>query len=163
MANTYSQLLEHVVFAVSHRDNFIPEFFRTQLQQYIAGIARNKNAVALAIYCNPDHTHILVGHRPDFNLSDFVQEVKKSSNKFINDNLAAPRRFHWQTGYGAFSCSVANRDKVINYILHQKEHHTKVSFKEEYHTILDEAQIPYEEDFLFQFFENEGPRSGQRG
>ena len=154
MANTYSQLLVHIVFTVSHRENFIPEFFRVRLQQYIAGIARERNAVALAIYCNPDHIHILVGHRPDFNLAEFVQEVKKASNKFINDNLILLRKFKWQSGYGAFSCSTGNKDSVIRYIQNQKEHHSKRTFSQEYHEMLGKAQIPYDEEFLFKFFDD---------
>ena len=157
MANTYSQLLEHIVFAVSHRENFIPEFFRIQLQQYISGIARKMDAVALAVYCNPDHTHILIGHRPNFNVAHFVQEVKKATNAFVNNNLLLMRKFRWQSGYGVFSCSIENKEKVINYIRNQKEHHEKTTFKAEYHEILDRANIPYEEDFLFDFFDSATP------
>ena len=61
MANTYSQVYIHLVFAVPGRLNLIPETHREELQKYITGIIKNRDQKLLAIYCMPDHTHIFIG------------------------------------------------------------------------------------------------------
>ena len=149
MAHTYTQLLTHLVFAVSGRENVIPEFFRPDLQRYITGFAKNKGVRLLSVYCNPDHTHLLIGYKPDLVLSDFVKNLKVATNKFVNENLVLSGKFSWQSGYGAFSCSPGNTDKVIHYILNQAEHHRNVPFRTEYKKMLDGAKIPYEDDYIF--------------
>ena len=150
MAHTYTQLLTHLVFAVAGRENVIPEHFREDLQRYITGYARNKGVRLLAIYCNPDHTHLLIGFGPNVNLSDFVKSLKVATNKYVNQNLAMTGKFSWQGGYGPFSCSAGVMDKVIDYIRHQPEHHKRVTFKDEYREMLDKAKVSYEDEYLFE-------------
>ena len=109
MAHTYTRLQVHIVFAVAGRENGIPEFFRNDLERYIAGFVRNKGSKLLAVYCNPDHTHLLVDLKPDLALSDFVKDLKVATNKFINQSLTLARKFAWQSGYGAFAVCPYNR------------------------------------------------------
>ncbi len=85
----------------------------------------------LAINGMPDHIHFLIGMKPSCCLSDLIREVKKSSNEFIRAKKFIPSQFQWQEGYGAFSYSHSSLDQVIAYILNQKEHHRKKTFKEE--------------------------------
>ncbi len=53
---------------------------------------------------------------------------------------------------GAFSYSHSSIDNVINYVLNQKEHHKKHSFKEEFVDLLNKCQIEYSEEYLFKWF-----------
>ena len=64
MANTYTQIYLHVVFAVYGRACVIAEDRREELQKYITGIVTRKGQKLIAIYCMPDHTHVLVGLKP---------------------------------------------------------------------------------------------------
>ena len=73
MPNTYSQLYIQIVFAVKGRQAFIKENFREEVQKYISGIIAQKNQKLYAIYCMPDHTHILVSINPDIAISDLVR------------------------------------------------------------------------------------------
>lgn len=82
-----------------------------------------------------------------------MREVKKASSHFINENKFTKAKFYWQEGYGAFSYSHSALDSVINYIHKQKEHHKKVSFKEEYIVFLDKFQIDFKEEFLFDWID----------
>jgi REP element-mobilizing transposase RayT len=75
MPNTYSQIYIQIVFAVKGRECFIKESFREELQKYIAGIIANRNQKLFAIYCMPDHTHILVSMKPDIAISDLVRDI----------------------------------------------------------------------------------------
>lgn len=153
MANTYTQLLIHLVFVVQRRENIIEELHREELQKYMTGIFSNRGHKVLSIYCMPDHTHALIGFNPDSSLSQLVQEVKGAASKFINDNKWFRREFNWQRGYGAFSYSKSNLTNVCNYIENQKAHHHKRSFREEYVDFLKKFEIDYDERYIFKELE----------
>ena len=99
MANTFSQLYVQVVFAVKNRESLIHKNNREELQKYISGIIENRNAKLLAIYCMPNHTHILIGLKPSVLLSDLVRDIKAGSSKFINEKRWIKGKFNWQEGY----------------------------------------------------------------
>lgn len=153
MPNTYSQLYIQIVFTVKGRQNLIPLSCKEELQKYITGIIQNRGHKMLSIYCMPDHTHILVGLKPDIAVSDLVRNIKAISSKFINDNKWINGKFNWQEGFGAFSYSRSQIDNVIKYILNQEAHHKKNSFKEEYLEFLKKFEIAYDEKYLFEFIE----------
>lgn len=151
MANTYTQLLIQLVIVVKHRKNLINERVREQVEKYICGIISYHQCKPLAIYCNPDHCHILIGLHPSKSIADLMREVKSSSTNYINQNKLTHTKFTWQVGYGAFSYNRSILDRVVKYILNQREHHRKVTFKEEYVQFLEKFEIDYEERFLFDF------------
>lgn len=149
MPGTYSQIYIQVVFAVKHRDALIHETWEERLYEYITAIVKNKEQKMLAINGMPDHIHFFIGMKPSCCLSDLVREVKKSSNEFIAQSKLCKHKFNWQEGYGAFSYSHSQLDDVIAYIMNQKEHHKKKSFKEEYIGFLKKFNIEHDEKFLF--------------
>lgn len=153
MANTYTQIHIQVVFAVKGRENLIHEDFRERLQAYICGIISEREQKPLAIYCMPDHTHLLIGLRPSVALADLVRDIKAFSSKFINEQKFLKRKFEWQSGYGAFSYSKSHVPSVINYILKQAEHHRKRSFREEYLDFLQKFEVEFDEKYLFDFLD----------
>ncbi len=153
MANTYSQLYIQIVFAVQGRQNLIAERNRILLEKYISGIIRNNKSKLLAIYCNPDHVHILIGLHPSIAISDITRDIKASSSKWINENNWINGLFRWQKGFGAFSYSKSQIDSVIKYILNQPEHHKKTTFKDEYLTLLQKFDIKFDNQYLFKWYE----------
>ncbi|HAB52069.1 MAG: transposase [Ignavibacteria bacterium RIFOXYB2_FULL_35_12] len=153
MANTYTQIYIHIVFAVQGRPNLIPKSIREELHKYITGIVQNRNQKMLAIFCMPDHTHVLVGMKPDISISDLTRDIKAISSKFINDNRLIKGIFNWQVGFGAFSYSKSQIDSVIKYILNQELHHKKRTFKEEYLELLEKFGIEYDQKYLFEWIE----------
>jgi len=91
--------------------------------------------------------------KPSCCLSDLVREIKKSSNKFINEKRFIKYKFEWQEGYGAFSYSHSALDNVIAYIQRQKEHHKKLSFREEYVLFMKKFNVDFKEDYLFKWID----------
>lgn len=153
MANTYTQMYVQLVFAVKGRADIIPEGNRIELEKYICGIINNKKSKPLAIYCNPDHTHILIGFHPEISVSDLTRDIKANSSKFINEKKWLRAKFQWQDGFGAFTYSKSQIDDVIKYILKQPEHHKRKTFKEEYLSMLHKLEIAYDEKYLFEWYE----------
>ncbi|MBW7676851.1 IS200/IS605 family transposase [Chryseobacterium chendengshani] len=155
MANTYIQIYIQLIFAVKGRQNLIHNSKREDLHKYISGIIKNSNQKLLAIYANPDHIHLLVGFNSlNLKISDFVRDIKANSSRFINEQKWVNGKFNWQEGYGAFSYSKSQIDKVVSYILNQEEHHKRKSFKEEYIELLNKFEIQYEEKYMFEFDED---------
>jgi REP element-mobilizing transposase RayT len=149
MANTYLQIYIHIVFAVRWRKNLVPEKHREEIQQYITGIVQKRKNKLIAIYCMPDHTHLLIGLHPETSLFALMRDVKACSSKFINEKKWLPQKFNWQNGYGAFSYSHSQLGRVANYIHNQKEHHKKKSFQKEYIQILEKFEAKYDKRYLF--------------
>ena len=152
MANTYTQLYIQFVFSVKGRENLIKETFRDELEKVICGIVTNHKCKTYAIYCNPDHTHLVVGMHPTIAPSKLMEEVKSGSAKWLNEKKYIQGKFVWQDGYGAFTYSKSHIDKVVKYVLNQSEHHKKQSFKEEYLLLLKKFEIEYNEKYLFEFY-----------
>jgi len=149
MANTYTQIHIHVVFAVQNRTSMISDSWKDQLFKYITKIVQNNGHKVLQINGVYDHVHILIGMRPVQALSDLMKQVKQDSSKWINEKRLAPDHFSWQSGYGAFAYSKNEVPKVIKYIKNQEEHHEKESFSNEYISLLKYHQIDFDEKYLF--------------
>ena len=153
MANTFSKIYLQFVFAVRERKNLIPKTHKEELHKYITGLVANRKAKMLAVHCMPDHAHLFVGFKPVISIADFIKEIKVESNEFINNKKWIKSKFSWQEGYGVFSYSHSHIGSVIDYINNQEVHHQKKSFREEYLEFLEKFEIPFEEKYLFNFFE----------
>ena len=149
MANTYTQIYIHVVFAVESRQNLMAPEHNDELQKFITGIVSRQNQKLIAINNMPDHLHMLIGLRPDSSLSDLVRDVKAGSSKFINEKRWVVGRFSWQEGFGAFSYSRSQLGMVIRYIENQQKHHAKKSFREEYVELLEKFGVDYDQKYIF--------------
>lgn len=148
MSNTYTQIHIHAVFTVKNRQSLISTSFQERLYDYITAIVQNRGHKMLAIGGTKDHVHMLFGMRPEDRLSSIMLAVKRDSSKWLNEEELASGKFHWQSGYGAFSCSKSRIPKVIRYIQGQKQHHAKKTFREEYLEMLKRADIQYDERYL---------------
>jgi len=69
----------------------------------MSGIIREKNQKAIIVNGVANHVHAFVGLKPAMQIADLVRDVKNNSTRFINEKGWLPKRFQWQSGYGAFS------------------------------------------------------------
>jgi REP element-mobilizing transposase RayT len=153
MPGTFSQIYIQYVFAVKGRQNFIQKGFEEEVYKYIAGIVKGKKQKPLAVNGMPDHIHVLVGLKPAMRISDLIRDIKNNSTNFINEKGWLKSNFSWQDGYGVFSYSESNYGNVIDYIKNQKQHHAKRTFRQEYLSFLKKFNIPFEEKYLFEFYD----------
>ena len=155
MANTYTQIYIQVVFAVQARQNLIRPERKEELQKYMTGIVTRQGQKLIAIHCMPDHTHVLIGLKPNIALSDLVGDIKTGSTNHINENRWWPGRFSWQEGFGAFSYSHSQLKGVIDYIRFQVKHHARKTFRQEYLTFLKKYEIAHDERYIFKPLDGE--------
>ena len=153
MANSFTQLYVQMVFAVKNRQSLILDENKDRIEKYICGIAENIKCEPIKIYCNPDHTHLLVSIKPVVCIADAIRDIKSFSSRFINENRLMKNRFEWQTGYGAFTYGQSQINQLKEYIANQGNHHKKRKFKDEYISLLEAFEIDYDETYLFDWLD----------
>ena len=149
MANTYTQIYIHYVFAVQNRICLIRKNWKTDLYKYMNGIIEQQGHKPFAINGVAEHVHVLVSMNPKQAPSDLMYHVKRSSSKWINENRLAPGRFSWQEGFGAFTCGKSQLSDVVSYIENQEQHHSRKNFIEEYKELLETHEVDYDERYVF--------------
>jgi putative transposase len=148
MSQSFVQFYSHIVFHTKNNVQSIDEEVEDELCSYLGGILRNYRSIPIQIGGTSDHVHVLCTLPKTMSLADLVEEIKKSSSKWIKSKGPEYTDFYWQDGYGGFSVSSSQVDVVKNYIRNQKTHHQKVCFIDEYKSLLDEYKMPYEERYL---------------
>ena len=154
MANTYTQIHLHLIFAVQNRRSLIQNSWKVRLYEYITGIVQQHTHKMIIINGMPDHLHIVIGMRPTQSLSDLMQDIKGNSSKWINDNKLVAGKFQWQESYGAFSYVKSQLPKLIEYVKNQEDHHKKKTFLEEYKDFLNAFEVEYDERYIFKELED---------
>ncbi|HLX63015.1 MAG TPA: IS200/IS605 family transposase [Planctomycetota bacterium] len=148
MANTYTQILYHIVFSTKGRARCIAKDRRDELYRYMWGINKNLKCHLYRIGGVDDHVHVLTHLHPTLSLSSYVEQLKTGSTNWVRNERIYTRWPGWQDGYGAFTLSIKEKDDVLNYIAGQEEHHRSVTFIEEYKQLLKDAGVDYDERFL---------------
>ncbi len=144
---SYISLHTHIVFATKHRQKVIAPTWRARLHEYLGGTTKGLDAFPQGIGGIEDHVHLLIGFKATHRLSDFMQELKKSSSVWVHEQLGL-EDFAWQEGYAAFSVSPNARPDVKSYIANQEEHHRRKTFTEELIEMLNRAGIDYDPKYL---------------
>ncbi|MBS1573447.1 MAG: IS200/IS605 family transposase [Bacteroidetes bacterium] len=147
--STFRQIYYHIIFSTKYRKPVLNEQYEEELYKYIWGIVKNKNCKLYRINGMPDHIHLFTDLHPSICLSDFVKDIKVASNLWMKQSGLFPDFEEWQSGYGAFTYSEREKDKIINYIKNQKEHHKKEDFEAEYKNILKSNGIDFDEKYLW--------------
>lgn len=149
MANTYTQIHLHIIFAVKYREGLIQTSWKNELYKYITGVIQDHKHKLIIINGMPDHIHILIGFHPTQSISDLLQDIKANSSTWINKRKLVRGKFEWQDGYGAFSYGKSQVKDIIKYIENQEEHHKIRTFREEYTAFLERFEVEYDEKYIF--------------
>ena len=128
MADSFTNLLYHIVFSTKDRRPLITPEHELRLYDYLGGTIRKVGGVSLELNGTEDHIHLLAKLRPDCALSDVLRELKANATGWMHDVFPSVKNFSWQRGYGAFTVSQSNVESVRRYIARQKEHHRKFPF-----------------------------------
>lgn len=146
--STYTQILYHIVFSTKNRAPVLAVENRKELYRYIWGILSQKKCHLYRIGGVEDHLHIIMHLHPEIALSQLIKDIKIASSKHIKKNGLFDHFGSWQQGYGAFTHSYKEKDKLINYVKNQEDHHKIKTFKEEYVELLLENKIEFKNEYL---------------
>ncbi len=146
--STFTQILYHIIFSTKNRERTLTSDKRPALFEYIWGILKNKNCHLYRINGVEDHIHIASHLHPTTPLASLVKDIKLATSSFIKEKGLFINFSRWQEGYGAFTYSFKDKDKLIEYIKNQEEHHLNVSFKEEFIALLKEHKVEFDEKYL---------------
>jgi len=154
MSQSLSQLYVHIVFHINCNDAvIIPEKLQNNLHAYIAAICKNQDSSSIIVGGIDDHVHLLCRLSKNITAAKLLEEIKANSSKWIKTQAdefgSRLNKFSWQKGYGIFSVSLSKIDNVKQYISNQKEHHKKISFKDEYILLLKKHNVEYDEQYLW--------------
>lgn len=144
---SYRQIYYHVMFHTKRNEPTLkPE--AKDIYNYMWGIVKNKNSKLYQINGVENHIHLLVDIHPSIAVADFMQDLKAFSSSWIKKSRSYPEFKGWARGYGCFTSSYNEKDKLINYIKGQVEHHKTESFEDEYHRLLKENGVELDEKYF---------------
>jgi putative transposase len=147
--STFTQILYQIVFSTKHRKECLTSPEREILFKYITGILLNKKCHVYSINGVKNHLHIICSVHPSVSVSSLIKDIKVASSLYIKQNQLFHDFNGWQDGYGAFTYSVGAKQKLIDYVNNQEEHHQSFSFRDEYIRLLNENDIHFDEKYLF--------------
>jgi putative transposase len=150
MGQSLATNLIHLVYSTKSRKPWIPHELSDRLYAYQAGVYQQWESPALVIGGVEDHVHALFLLSKNVALKRVVEEVKKSSSKWMKRENPECPAFQWQSGYAAFSVSQSNVASVKRYIVNQQEHHRRMTFQEELRAILQRHGMDYDERYLWE-------------
>lgn len=149
MSQSLAKVYLHLVFSTKYRLQLITDEVRDPLHRYMATVLNNLKCHTHIINSVEDHAHVFFELARTIAISDAVEDLKKSSSKWIKTQPGIPQTFAWQGGYGVFSVSESGAQRVYNYIANQQQHHRKDSFQHELRTLLEKHKIPYDERYVW--------------
>lgn len=126
----------------------ITSTYEPRLYEYIGGVIRGTGGIALGINGAADHVHVLAKLRPDRALSDILRDLKCNASGWMHNVFPELNEFSWQRGYAAFTVSQSNIEEVRRYLTSQKEHHRRISFRDEFIQFLRANDVEYDERYL---------------
>ena len=149
MGQSLSKNYIHLVFSTKSHTKFIDKNIGNELYRYISTILKTCDSPAITIGGTKDHVHILCVQSKNISTAKLLEEIKKSSSKWIKTKGVNYRHFQWQGGYAAFSVGQSYVNSIRKYIENQELHHKKISFRNELIKLLNENYFVYDERYLW--------------
>jgi len=131
MSQSFHQIWLHFIWATKNRSNFINSNLKKELVSHIRAYGKQNDIFVEMVNGSSDHVHLLVKMKPTQSPSQIANLLKGESSNWINQNNFLKIKFSWQNGYGVFSVSDSQLNKIRSYILNQENHHQKMTYLEE--------------------------------
>ena len=133
---SYTSLTYHIVISTYNRKQVITSRHERELYAFITSFSTARGVKIRRVGGMPDHVHILCDIPATIAVAEYVKVLKAETSKFMRANPDFPAWEKWAEGYGAFTVDADSREVRRQYIMNQKEHHTKATFDEEFRRIL---------------------------
>jgi REP element-mobilizing transposase RayT len=144
-----SNVILHIIFSTRDREPWLDREVRPRVHAYVATVCRELGADAYLVGGVADHVHVVTALPRTVSQAELIEQVKKTSSKWIKALDPKYRGFHWQRGYGVFSVSPSQLGAVLKYVRGQEEHHRTRTFQEEYRKFLNKYGVEFEERYVW--------------
>ena len=144
--HSYSRCWLHLIWTTLDREPMLVKPAAAAASKFLTNYALEKGIYMKINYVNPEHVHTLIDLPTNRTIEEVIKLFKGSSSHWINENRLLRGRFGWGRGYGAFSVSHSEVDKVAAYIANQEEHHRKKSFREEFELFVTKYGLVWHDD-----------------
>ena len=149
MPQSLSKVILHIIFSTKNREAWLDSDVRPRMHAYLATVCRNLGAELVRVGGVADHVHIVTTLPRTVSQAEFIEQIKKSSSKWIKPLDPRYRGFFWQRGYSAFSVSSSHLDAVLQYVEEQPGHHRVRTFQEEYSELLRKHGVEFNERYVW--------------
>lgn len=150
MSQSLSKIWTHLVFSTKERYPFLSNpTVRQDMHAFLAKTLKSNNCPTLIVGGVSDHVHSLFVLSKNHSIATIVWAIKRASSKWVKGEGIELRKFHWQEGYGAFSVSQSDVERVRRYIENQEQHHLRQTFKNEFRGLLKKYEVPYSEQYVW--------------
>jgi putative transposase len=135
-----------LIWGTLNRERLLNKKAAADLSRYLVEYAGEQGVYMKINFVNPDHVHALIDLPTGLSIEKIVQLFKGSSSHWVNSNDLVRGKFAWGRGYGAFSVSHSNVNRVAQYIADQEEHHRVRTFAEELREFIDRHGLRWRDE-----------------
>jgi len=144
--HAYSRCWLHLIWGTLNRERMFSPDAATRVSKFLAGCAKNSGIYMKTNFVNADHVHALIDLPTAMSIEQVMKSFKGASSHWINEQNLVNGRFGWGRGYGCFSVSQSDVDRVCAYIAGQTEHHRVKTFAEEYERFVKVYGLEWRKD-----------------
>ena len=144
--HSYSRCWLHLIWETLRREPMLDKRAAAKASAILSEYSYEKGIYMKISFFNADHTHALIDLPTNLTIEQVVQLLKGSSSHWINQNRLIQGRFAWGRGYGAFSVSNSDVERVAAYIAGQEEHHRKRTFAQEYELFVKRYDLEWRDE-----------------
>jgi putative transposase len=149
MPQSLSKVILHIIFSTKNREPWLDSGVRLRMHAYLATVCRDLGVDFVQVGGVSDHVHIVTTLPRTLSQAQLVEQIKKTSSKWIKELNASYRGFFWQRGYGVFSVSPSQLEAMLQYVNAQQEHHRTRTFQEEYRELLRRHGLDFDERYVW--------------
>ena len=150
MRQSLSRVWLHIVFSTKDRQPFLrDDTLREEMSKMLGHEANKIDCPSGGAGGWDDHVHLLCGLSRTIAIAKLVEIVKRETSKWAKDRTPDWHDFYWQNGYGAFSVSQSLAGRVQTYIKRQREHHSGQMFQDEFRSLCDKHEVPFDERYVW--------------
>ena len=144
--HSYSRCWIHLIWGTLNREKVLNKKAAARLSDHLAEYASTKGIYMKINFVNADHVHALVDLPTNLSIEELIQFLKGNSSHWVNSNNLLNGKFAWGRGYGAFSVSESNVNRVAAYIAGQEEHHRQRTFADELRDFIEHHSLRWQSE-----------------
>ena len=137
MSHSLTEIWIHGIFGTKDRQPLLNTDIRKDIHLHLQKRLEDMDCGVRIVNGTNDHVHQLFLLSKEFSIAQVMKSIKGETSHWINQKDLMKMKFCWQVGYGAFSVSESDVDRVEQYVKNQEEHHRKMTFKEEYERFMN--------------------------